>query len=253
MGQKVSSISLRLGKRLSWSSLWTAKDTNYGSKFVTSRERQHYLNNLFNYLGIHVNELFILNSNKPTRTVAKVFNHDSFSNVFDTGHLKNSQNTTRQKYNIKDVSAISRRDHSTMDIFLSSLTGIKRKRLERANKLAVLPVFNAQILADYIAEQVGFPENQKSQAFRKNLLSGVAKFTIFLLKKVKLAKSNVISGLKIECSGKWKQTASGRKQKLIFIVGNIKAQSLDQFLSFGFSTISTKFGSCSFKVWVCFK
>jgi ribosomal protein S3 len=74
-----------------------------------------------------------------------------------------------------------------------------------------------------------------------------------LLKRVKLSKSNIISGLKVECSGKWKQTASGRKQKLLFVVGNIKAQSVDQVISYGFSTINTKFGSCSFKVWVCFK
>jgi len=173
--------------------------------------------------------------------------------IFDVSHSKNSQVLARRKQSIKDVSPMSKNDRSTLDIFMFSLTNLRRKKLDKMTQQSILPVFTAQVLSDYIAEQVAAPESQKSIAFKRNLLSGVALFTISLLKQVKLSNSGVISGLKVECSGKWKQTASGRKQKLLFIVGNIKAQSIDQFLSFGFSTVNTKFGSCSFKVWVCFR
>jgi len=253
MGQKVSSISLRLGKRLCWSSIWTAKTNDYGTSHITTLERQHYLQSLTTFLGSRANEFFVLHSNKPTKTFVKLINNSSFGDIFDVSHAKNSQSVWKQKYNIKDVSAISKKNGSTTDVFLHSLVNLRERKLENGNQLNLLPVLNAQLLSDFIAEQVRAPENQKSQAFKQNLLSGVAKITLALLKRVRLSKSSIISGLKIECSGKWKQTASGRKQKLLFTVGSIKAQSMDQFLSFGFSTINTKFGSCSFKVWVCFK
>jgi hypothetical protein len=124
------------------------------------------------------------------------------------------------------------------------------------NRQIALPIFSAQVLSDHIANQVSGPENRKSPAFRKNLLSGITRFTLSLLKQVKFSHSNVLSGLKVECSGKWKHTASGRKQRLVFKIGNIRAQSFgQQVLSFGFSSANTKFGSCGFKVWAsyCFK
>jgi ribosomal protein S3 len=73
------------------------------------------------------------------------------------------------------------------------------------------------------------------------------------LNAVKVSRRNVIAGVKVECSGKWKQTASGRKQKLSLTIGSIKTQSLSNVMSFGFSTIHTKHGVCSIKVWLSYR
>jgi UTP:GlnB (protein PII) uridylyltransferase len=171
-------------------------------KYITSSERQHYLKHLFGYLGTRANEIFVINSNKPTKALTKIFSNNSFNEVFDTPYAKTSIALTRQKHNIKNASAFTKRDQSTLDIFQLSLTSLKQKKLDGESRQQILPVFTAQLLSDYIAEQVGAPENQKSSALKHKVLSGIAKFTISLLKRVKLSKSNIISGLKVECSGK---------------------------------------------------
>jgi hypothetical protein len=48
-----------------------------------------------------------------------------------------------------------------------------------------------------------------------------------------LNNSTLLSGLKVECYGKWKQTNTGGKQSVKFIVGKVHTQQLSQLLSYG--------------------
>jgi ribosomal protein S3 len=59
-----------------------------------------------------------------------------------------------------------------------------------------------------------------------------------------------IVGLKVICSGKWKKTRSGRKQKFLVKFGRIKNPSISVATSYNYAFQKTKFGSCSIKVWI---
>lgn len=178
------------------------KKNNYGAKFLTNDQRAYFLRYLFKFLGVHFNELLTYSSNKPSKTYVKAFHSEDFSSIFELAQSKRSLLKSKQNYNIKDVSGINKADSSTLDLFSFSFVKLRQKKLDKTNQLGIFPVFNAQVISDYIAEQVSLPETQKSLSFKKGLLSGIAKFTMLLLKQVKISKSSVISGLKIECSGK---------------------------------------------------
>jgi ribosomal protein S3 len=61
---------------------------------------------------------------------------------------------------------------------------------------------------------------------------------------------NHILGFKIVCSGKWKKTRSGRKQKLTIKFGQIVNSSVSNVILYDYSVQKTRFGSCSIKVWI---
>jgi ribosomal protein S3 len=74
----------------------------------------------------------------------------------------------------------------------------------------------------------------------------LAKFFLYIFK-------NNIIGLKIICSGKWKKTRSGRKQKLCIRFGKIQRTKIVNTLFYHFLTQKTKYGSFGIKIWVAHK
>lgn len=251
MGQKVSSVSFRLGKRLCWSDLWTTKTNHYGIKLFKVLEKRENVSYVLRALNARTNKIFVRNSNLTTDVFINVTENKSFDAVFGT--LPSSSSRLNLKNKIKDVCAFTNKDGSVLNLSLTSLTGLRQKTLNKKDFSIILPILSAQILSDFIAEQINDSETTKNQTFKHNLLGAIARLAMSFLKQVKLSRQKLISGLKIECYGKWKQTSSGRKQKLLFTVGSVKKQSLGQFLSFGFSTVNTKYGSCSVKVWISFR
>ena len=251
MSRKIHPVSLRLGKRICWSSVWSVDNKNYGSSFFKFIQRKHNDQYFTNFLTLNSNEIFVSKTNKQTKIFSKVFSNENNEKIFETSQASKMLGLTKHNECIGSVSPTN--GSNDYNFFLINPTNYKQKLLEEINKSVVLPVFDAQCFSEYIAKQVSAQANQKTERFSRNLLTGIANFTILVLKRIKLNRSNIISGLKIECAGRWKQTGSGRKQKLIFIAGSVKTQSFQQYLSYGFSTINTKFGSCTFKVWIGFK
>lgn len=161
------------------------------------------MNQVFDVLGLKVNQLSVLQTNKPTKTFTKTFGTDSLSSVLDISHSRQPVNLRNQKYNSNDVSSILRADRSVSEVLSISLTHLRQRKLSSVDsQLITLPVINAQMLSDYIAEQVASPDNVKSLQFKVNLLRGVAITVISLLKQLRLSQHPVISGLKVECQGK---------------------------------------------------
>jgi len=64
---------------------------------------------------------------------------------------------------------------------------------------------------------------------------------------------NLVSSIKLICSGRWTKTKSSRKQKFIYSLGKLKNQTISAFLDYGFSFVITKYGTCSLKVWISYK
>jgi ribosomal protein S3 len=74
-------------------------------------------------------------------------------------------------------------------------------------------------------------------------------FSQALLKQL---QKNII-GLKIICSGKWKKTRSGRKQKLCVKFGQIVSSKVSNTLLYDFNSQTTRFGVIGIKVWIAYK
>jgi ribosomal protein S3 len=55
------------------------------------------------------------------------------------------------------------------------------------------------------------------------------------------------------CSGKWKKTRSGRKQKFVVQLGRIPNSGVSNLVFFDQMTQKTKFGCFSVKVWIFMK
>jgi hypothetical protein len=130
---------------------------------------------------------------------------------------------------------------------------LKAKNLKNTSRKLIFPVISAQVISTFLAQQLTSSERLKGETFKLGLLSGIASLTTTFLKELTISTKAVVLGLKVECSGKWQQTTSGRKQKLLFSIGSLKAQSASHFVSFGLSTVSTKFGACTVKVWLCYR
>ena len=106
------------------------------------------------------------------------------------------------------------------------------------------------VIANFIAMQMKLPNKLKCSSFRKGLQVGISSLCRLLFVK---SNSAVIAGIRVSCFGKWSKTKTGRKQKITLSVGRLNSTSISSPLTYSKSTISTKYGSCSVKVWLNFK
>ena len=106
-----------------------------------------------------------------------------------------------------------------------------------------------KFIVAYITNQLNKSGTLKRISFRKNLNLGILTFSFKLLKHLQ----NTVNGLKIICSGKWKKTLSGRKQKLTIKFGKIRNSTTSNKILYYCSTQKTKYGSCGIKVWISHK
>jgi hypothetical protein len=69
------------------------------------------------------------------------------------------------------------------------------------NGLFTFPVFDAQVLADYITKQLS-SNQQRDSLIAKNLPSGIGRIAVTLFKQLKVNELSNLSGLRIECRGR---------------------------------------------------
>jgi hypothetical protein len=104
----------------------------------------------------------------------------------------------------------------------------------------------AKVLANYIAFQLKLSQHKRDIAFRFGFRKGLVTIgRILFLSKFK--EINLI-GLKIYTSGRLSKTKTGRTQSLSLSIGRLAFMILSEPLSFGFSNVITRHGSCSIKV-----
>jgi hypothetical protein len=60
----------------------------------------------------------------------------------------------------------------------------------------VLPVVNAQVVAEFLAKQIVITDNKKSEPFKKSVAYG------FIFTATKLLKNSPVYGVKFELAGK---------------------------------------------------
>jgi len=138
-----------------------------------------------------------------TNTSNKLYTHllkySNYNTIFDS-FMSSVNKTTFKQHNIKDIHNIF--DTTTIDAYNSLGLLTKQNKLLNNHKFTVFPILDAQLLTNYIIEQISITNNLRAISFKSDLLNGIAKTAITILKRVKLTDLNIVSGLKVECFGR---------------------------------------------------
>jgi len=106
-------------------------------------------------------------------------------------------------------------------------------------------IMTPDILTNYVCSQLDKHQKFKNRFFRVSGLNlGIMSIVTHLLQYFK----NSIIGLKIIIAGKWRKTASGRKQRILLKFGRIQSNCLKSTIMHSYKSQKTKFGTCSIKV-----
>jgi ribosomal protein S3 len=125
------------------------------------------------------------------------------------------------------------------DLFFNKKSGLF-KRFNKRQFTLLAP----QIISSYITQQLNKNAKLKQNSFKNNLKNGI---TLFCFQLLRLLQVHIV-GFKIVCSGKWKKTRSGRKQRLTVKFGRIRKSSISNKILYSYSTQKTKYGACGIKV-----
>jgi len=245
MGQKLNAVSLRLKQRINWNSSFCVQNIKqYVDIKFNIQQITHSLDLIFS--GFHIF------SNNAT-TIKNCKNYHVYSKIIQKNTIIQNQNPIDFKTSdrielLKSENVNTRRlylNTKTLKYTFSDLFHKKNNRLKKlTNKQHIILV--PKILISYITNQLKRNGAMQKHIFLKNLYVGILSFSYQLLKLIQ----NHIVGFKIICSGKWKKTPSGRKQKLTIKIGKIVNSSLSNIVLYSFGAQKTKFGVCCIKVWV---
>lgn len=112
----------------------------------------------------------------------------------------------------------------------------------------VIPI-SSQVIADIVSKQISLPPKLKDNFFMFNIRKGI----VWLVKLFFNQHRPFITGVKIVCSGRWRKTKSGRKQRMTYSFGKIERQTFSKYVDYGFNSTTTKYGTCGVKVWISYK
>lgn len=244
MAQKVNSTLFRLKRRTRWSSKFSCHNANNFAEMFLKNEQitfstYTFLNN-FTYYPNNVTSLFC---SKANQFFSKLWQKQFFlNNLFPLFSKRPISLIERRKtqYNDKYLSqqaiVLSEQyNFQFCDLFLKS-----KFRIMSSNLL------HPKIITRFLFSQFEKTFTLKNSFFIYNFKTA----SIFVLKQLIRKFQNEIFGVKITCSGKWKKTRSGRKQKFSTQLGRIPNSSISRIVFFDQITQKTKFGCFSVKVWI---
>ena len=176
-----------------------------------------------------------------------------FSKFISSDLLTNWKNQKFENRNLKNESIKNMSPFSNTFLFnflKLNFSSLKLKKINKYKKSSFFPFICAQTLSDFVVLQENLPNKHKNRNFKWGLKIGIIKLAHFFFNS---KTTNLISGIKFICSGRWIKTKSSRKQKFIYSLGKLKNQTISAFLDYGFSFVTTKYGICSLKVWISYK
>lgn len=248
MSQKANPISLRLKKRLNWN-IWLSLQNfkNYSPFLIGGSNINELTTFILLKFNFFTNNTIITKNSKNYQFFSKIIHeNNAYTNL-----LIESQLLVRSHF-LKNQKKYLSNLFLKETVILPDITDL----LFNKNKVAFFNfikkkflLFSPRIITYFTIKQLKKTNKFKSKNFSKSLQLGLLKLTRRFLV---LFKNNLI-GIKIICSGKWKKTRSGRKQKLCLRFGKIRRTSTVNTLFYNFLDQRTKFGCCSVKVWISHK
>ena len=255
MQQKINTTAFRLGKRICWVSTWCENPKTFIKSFFFDLELRFFVKLVFEQLGFFEDNLRVKKNAKISRCFAKVLSFDDvigkwflyLRNITETSKLAKELRDKKQKKYSRDLTSFF--GYHVFE-YRSLFENEQNNTWDNTKKTTFLPVFSGQLFCNYIAKQISLSLGFKNRSFRggfENALKKVAR------KCIKTHNFQLVSGIKIICSGKWKKTKNGRTQKSVIKIGRLQGQSIVCLTSYGISTSVTKFGCCGIKVWISYK
>lgn len=244
MGQKINANGLRLKKRLNWSAVFCAHSlNNYSKLFVDTCQIDVATGIVLSKMVVHPNKLYIYRGSKNLNICSKLAHRYKIYNPLTVLGLRVARARADAIKSattcFQTLSLISKNTHfqfSNLHRKKNVKTVVRRRFTLLSPKLISAYIF--ALLDKHAFEKMGFSTS--------NLIVGITTLLRRLLKPF----ANKLLGVKIICSGRWKKTRSGRKQKLRVQYGIVRNPSLSNVILFDFLTRKTKFGACGVKVWI---
>ena len=243
MARKINSTNLRVGNRIIGEPRMSVKTTNYAQSLFKIESKKEYLQKIAQSMRFLTDNILIASTNKSSKAFIKTLDPKFMLREYVKFAEKKKLLNLLLQGNFLNVSNFYRESYQTYD-----RTGEKN-----TNNTIIIPFFKASTLCNFIVNQIVEPRNKKDHFYKKSLKKGIAESLALLLSNPTQWKKPLISGIRVEVTGRWTQTQSGRSQKNCFTVGKINRQFIKKYISFGSSTAVTKYGSCTVKVWICFE
>jgi len=201
-------------------------------------------NIVFSNFHAFPNNITITKNSKKYQICAKLYQKKDIIKLLQTPQnpqlLNRSEQLNSEKKKIKNLSlGSSRKNFVFSDLFFNKNSN-NYKRLTNNQFVILTP----KLIANYVANQIKKKRVLNHPQFMVNLNIGILNFSHILLKQF---QKNII-GLKIICSGKWKKTRSGRKQKLTVKFGQIVNSKIANTLLYDYQSQTTKYGVIGIKI-----
>lgn len=236
MGQKTNSVGLRLKKRLNWPYTYNCnKPKDIGAIQIKLEQINYYTNIILSMLNCLPNNIDIRKNTKSVNVLTSFINHENIQKMTEFTTSSRFDNFSYLKSNIKNITL--NKDYLTYN-FVDTI------RMPNKNK-----ILNPKLITSFIVKVLNKDTILKQTNSNNNLKLSITKFLNTFLN---IFKDDIV-GVKVMCSGKWKKTPSGRKQKLVIKYGKICNASLKNIIRYDNLNQKTKFGAVGVKVWIASK
>jgi hypothetical protein len=247
MAQKINPLVFRLKKRICWNSIFSSHCAVKFSKIFTHNEQVMFsLKKSLSGFKAIPNNIQVFTCAKSTDAYSKLWQKQFLLNNLFPAHSLHPISSNERR-----LSVVAEKKHSVLLTPTRSRYNFQLCDLFLDSKYAPLTtnLLYFKIIMSFLFSQFDKGFSMKNFIFLSNFKTA----SLFVLKRVlQKFKSNIL-GLKFSCSGKWKKTRSGRKQRFTVQFGQIKNSGVANILFYDQKTQQTKFGSCNFKVWVLSK
>lgn len=237
MAQKKNPIGLRLKNRLNWKTAYNFSFNQSSNTLVNSFSLNFFISRLITIFGLNGNNHNLIQDSKGKYNTIKVISN---KRLIDNINYNLSTYINQRNHFVKLLSA---------NIFKSLFICWTDQKYFRTNNKKIFQIISPKILGLYITEQLIKPTSTNNNTLSKNLNVGILNI---INKIADLTNSNIL-GLKVSCSGKWKKTRDGKTKKLTFLFGKLRRSTLSNLILYDTSSVTTKFGICTVKVWIHYK
>ena len=257
MSQKINATGLRLKKKLGWNSVFCLHNPQkYANLTVGNRQIKYATTAILSKINMYSNRLLTIRNSKTAVVYSKLIQEQqAYKNTrfYQKQVLKRMEVAFSALSSLRNLSLTG--NSININYQLSSLItqnrGIKNKGLDRSsNSLkSSFTLLTAKLITSFISALLQKDAKTKYGIDTSNLSASIP----LLLTKLLSPFKNQLLGVKVICSGRWKKTGSGRKQKLCVKYGRVRNPNLSSVILFDYITQKTKFGACGIKVWVANK
>ena len=255
MSQKINATGLRLKKKLSWNSVFCLHNPQkYANLTVSNRQIKYATTAILSKINTYSNKLLTVRNSKTAVVYSKLIQQQqAYKNTrfYQKQMLKRMEAALSALSSLRNLSLTGNFINYQLSSLITQNSVIKKKGLDRSSHFlkSSFTLLTAKLITSFVSALLQKDAKTKYGIDTSNLSASIP----LLLTKLLSPFKNQLLGVKVICSGRWKKTGSGRKQKLCVKYGRVRNPNLSSVILFDYITQKTKFGACGIKVWVANK